>query len=110
MHRLAIVLAKDGDVWLFRTADRAAAWMEALDVRNGEYRLVDCAGAQYVLVASTDDSPVGPRMLGSDDFELLWAAAVSYLKGLPPKRHPPANPDELRTPDEIGHALEPFAG
>ncbi len=112
MQRLVLVVAQDGDVWIYRTADRAAEWMEAQDVRNGEYRLFDCAGAQFELVAATDSSrvQVGHRIDGGDDFDLVRAVAIGYLKRIPPKRRPPANPGELRTPEEICRALEPFAG
>lgn len=107
-----LVVARDGDVWVYRTADRAADDLEAQDVRDGEYRLYDCAGAQFELVAETDTSRVrvGPRIEGGDDFDLVRAAAIRYLKRIPPKRNPPANPGAFHTPGEICRALEPFAG
>lgn len=111
MRNPVIVVARDGDVWIFRTADGAAAWMEAQDVRDGEYRLYDCAGGQYDLVAETDSARVrvGPRLDGPDDFVLVRDIATEYLEQIAREHHRPADLGQLTTPDEICRALHPVA-
>jgi hypothetical protein len=80
-----VVIARDGDVWVFKGSDRAAAWMEAQDVRDGEYRLFDCTGLEYALRADSDDSPVvvGPPMSEERHGDLVLDASERFLGAMP---------------------------
>lgn len=112
MRTPVLVVARDGDIWIFRDADRAANWMEAQDVRDGEYRLFDCAGTQYQITADSDSSPVhtGHPISGYDNSDYVRRLASEYLAALPPQRRPQADAIDLAQPDGVCRALAPFAG
>jgi hypothetical protein len=86
MANPVLVIARDGDVWVFRSTERAANWMEAQDVRDGEYRLFECDGREYQLSAESDLGPVivsGPSVT-STGLDLVRVGAARFIATVAP--------------------------
>ncbi|HEY3548063.1 MAG TPA: hypothetical protein VGK17_18480 [Propionicimonas sp.] len=85
--------------------------MEAQDVRDDEYRLFDCCGAQFKLLAEADDARVGvgAKAAGRDDFDAVQSAAMRFLASLPIDRQPRLSQQDLAHGDDICAALDAFA-
>jgi hypothetical protein len=58
MNEPLLTIDTGGDIMVFRSPDTAARWLEAIDVRDGEYKVVDLAGRHYRATAIADDSAV----------------------------------------------------
>ena len=94
-----------GELSIFRTPDQVSHWLEAQDVRDGEFRIFDCAGVEYLLSADTDSSPVvvGPAV--GEHWELVRELALRYLERLPSHRRNEPTDLELLTPKDVSRAL-----
>lgn len=108
MRTPLLTIDSQGEMSIFATPDQVSHWLEAQDVRDGEFRLFDCAGVEYLLSAETDSSPVqvGPPIGEFPD--LVRQVAHQYLERLPTAK---AGPVDLapETSEEISRALAPFA-
>jgi hypothetical protein len=104
-----ITVDSQGELTIFSTPDMVSRYLEAQDVRDGEFRLFDCAGVEYLLSADTDSSPiiVGPAI--GDHTSLVRAVARRYLESLPARKRRGPVDLELRTPGDVSRALSPYA-
>ena len=83
--------------------------LEALDVRDGEFRLFDSAGTEYSLWADTDASPVvvGPAL--GEHRELVRGMARKYLEDLLARKRTGRVDLELATAEDVSRAHAPYA-
>lgn len=100
-----VVVDRAGEVNIFASLVDAANWIEPQDARDGEYRVFDFTGAEFLAGAVDDRSDVELRLAGTKpDFDLVrmlaWEVLRSLDSGVP--RALPATPTELRD------ALEPL--
>lgn len=101
-----ITVDSRGEVSIYRTPDQVSHWLEAQDVRDGEFRLFDCRGLEYSLSAETDSSSVtvGPPI--GEHLDLVRQLARTFLDRLPARGQTEAS---LQDPEEVCEALEPYA-
>jgi hypothetical protein len=110
MQPPVLVLDTRSELSIYATPDRAADHLEAQDVRDGEYRLFDCAGVEYSISADTDSSPVhvGAAVDAEPKFELVRTVASDFLRRLPESKRRHLQEIELRTPEDVARALAPY--
>ena len=106
-----LVVDTRGELTIFSSPDTASGWMEALDVRVGEYKLFYCAGVEYSLSAETDNSPVvvGDPIGGEPNFDLVRDITSRLLDSLPTKGRAPSPQIVLSTAEDVCGALAPYA-
>jgi hypothetical protein len=105
MEEPIIVVDREGEVNIFASLPDAASWIEPQDARDGEYRVFDTAGVEYLAGARSDNAsvefhPVG----GGPDFDRVREIACDVLRSLPDGA-PSVMPS---TPAELRAALEPL--
>lgn len=92
--KLPIVVEEHGDVSVYASVDEAEAAVEAIDVRNGEFRFYDANGLVLRAVVRTDTPPHGR-------LRRLLAPAPERIELLVPEA-------EDRRPEELTEILRGF--
>lgn len=80
--RAVLVFALDGEPFVFRTLAEAAGWMEAIDVRDGEYPALFTDEGQVVEATATPDFEVDLTLTSrydSDGFHALLRERTAVL-------------------------------
>jgi len=103
-----VIMDTCGELDVFRTPETMSNWLEAVDVRDGEYRVFDCAGVEYEVWAASDSSPVmlGP-MIGHET-ELVLHFARHFVD-LARRRGDTTSSLELVSAEDVQRALIPYA-
>ena len=105
VHLPLITVDSRGELSIFNTPARVSHWLEAQDVRDGEFRIFDSAGVEYSLSAATDSSSVVVGHAIGNHWELVRALALTYLEQLPPHRRLEPENLELKTSEDVSRAL-----
>ena len=103
-----LVVDRAGVIWIFSTLAAASSWMEAIDVRDAEYRVHGVSGLEYIPSALTDESPVTIATAKTPpDLELVRGLTSRFLSEIPraKQRHPRT---ELRTAEDLRASLMPY--
>ncbi len=77
-----------GAIWAFRTRMDAESWLEAIDVKNNEYRFFAANGAELRLTVTGNSHE---RVVVTDEVLGIFAKELEerlrrYLRGMPAKR------------------------
>ena len=109
METPILVVDRNGQVSVFETGERASTWMEAQDVRDGEYRVFGPSGREYEVTADSNSGPVriGVSTTKAFDFEAVRDLVAAYLHEIPTKkrRH---RERPLSSEADIRVALKPY--
>ena len=104
-----LVVDADGRLDIFRTPQTMSSRLEAIDVRAGEYRVFDCTGVEYAVVAESDTAPVLVGSAIGDDPALVRELAERWITGVRPTGRSAPGEVNLATADDICQALTRFA-